>query len=352
MPNHKHMVGNIVDEIRSKSTTEEQKSFLTIEEHLKFVTAKLIDKKQVYNQFQEQLKTLLYQQRTAAASIMNSLFLKNECIKSTSDIHRQQLTFHFVILLVEHPKKKKELYSMIHEWNRRVSISTLCTIWEKQRPSKLLSENILFLLYNCECLSTHQADLDILISSYLPQIVILTGIGSLIGNLPLLPNYYWLSQKGTNSFGGVAMLIHHSIKCTIVYTVENFLLAEIDILSSKILVGAVYVPPNKQPPFEHFSRLNGKEFYVFGDFNAKHSLWSCETNNTSGSELKEIDGKDGMYPSEDKLGPISLLPNLGKWFEFERCIHEQIQAWCKDKRIYTDEQSGFTPNRRLKSRIL
>ncbi|CAF4111994.1 unnamed protein product [Rotaria magnacalcarata] len=262
------------------------------------------------------------------------------------------IDFSFCNTFSRTSQEKKELYSMIHEWNRRVSISTLCTIWEKQRPSKLLSENILFLLYNCECLSTHQADLDILISSYLPHIVILTGIGSLIGNLPLLPNYYWLSQKGTNSFGGVAILIHHSIKCTIVYTVENFLLAEIDILSSKILVGAVYVPPNKQPPFEHFSRLNGKEFYVFGDFNAKHSLWSCETNNTSGSELKEMDGKDGMYPSEDKLGPISLLPNLGKWFEFERCIHEQIQAWCKDKRIYTDEQSGFTPNRRLKSRIL
>ncbi|CAF3439981.1 unnamed protein product [Rotaria socialis] len=59
---------------------------------------------------------------------------------------------------------------------------------------------------------------------------------------------------------------------------------------------------------------------------------------------------DGMYPSEDKLRPISLLPNLGKWFE--RCIHEQIQAWCKDKGIYTDEQSGFTPNRHLQSRIL
>ncbi|CAF1305904.1 unnamed protein product [Rotaria sp. Silwood1] len=60
--------------------------------------------------------------------------------------------------------------------------------------------------------------------------------------------------------------------------------------------------------------------------------------------------KDGMYPTEDKLRPISLLPNLGKWFE--RCIHEQIQEWCKDKGIYTDEQSGFTPNRRLQSRIL
>ncbi|CAF3901329.1 unnamed protein product [Rotaria sp. Silwood1] len=189
---------------------------------------------------------------------------------------------------------------MIDEWNSRVSISNLCTIWKKQRPPNSLSENLLFLLYNCECLSTHQADLDILLSSYLPQIVILTGVGSLIRNLPLLPNYYWLSQKGTNSFGGVAILIHHSLKSAIVYTDENFLLAEIDILSSKILVGAVYVPPNKQLPFEHFSRLNGKEFYLFGDFNAKHSLWSCETNNTSGSALKEWmerNGWEGIFPT-------------------------------------------------------
>ncbi|CAF4962891.1 unnamed protein product, partial [Rotaria socialis] len=72
-----NMVGNIVNEIRSKSTTEEeQKTFLTIEEHLKLMTAKLIDKKQVYNQFQEQLKVLTYQQRNAATSIMNSLFSK------------------------------------------------------------------------------------------------------------------------------------------------------------------------------------------------------------------------------------------------------------------------------------
>ncbi|CAM2699256.1 unnamed protein product [Rotaria socialis] len=51
---------------------------------------------------------------------------------------------------------------------------------------------------------------------------------------------------------------------------------------------------------------------------------------------------------------ISLARNVNKrrrkWFE--RCIHEQIQAWCKDKGIYTDEQSGFTPNRHLQSRIL
>ena len=60
--------------------------------------------------------------------------------------------------------------------------------------------------------------------------------------------------------------------------------------------------------------------------------------------------KDGIYPDETKLRPISLLSNLGKWFE--RCVHEQIQDWCKESGIFYDEQSGLTPNRRLQTRIL
>jgi hypothetical protein len=32
--------------------------------------------------------------------------------------------------------------------------------------------------------------------------------------------------------------------------------------------------------------------------------------------------KDGIYPSENRLRPISLLPNLSKLFE--RCIHSKI----------------------------
>ena len=42
--------------------------------------------------------------------------------------------------------------------------------------------------------------------------------------------------------------------------------------------------------------------------------------------------------------------SIGKWFE--RCIHEQIQNWCQMQSIFTDEQSGFRPNRRLQTRIL
>ncbi|CAF1301594.1 unnamed protein product [Didymodactylos carnosus] len=49
--------------------------------------------------------------------------------------------------------------------------------------------------------------------------------------------------------------------------------------------------------------------------------------------------KDGMYPVVNKLRPISLLSNFGKWFE--RVIHNRILRWYKGMDICVDEQSGF-----------
>ena len=60
--------------------------------------------------------------------------------------------------------------------------------------------------------------------------------------------------------------------------------------------------------------------------------------------------KDGLYPTEGKLRPISLLPNIAKWFE--RIIHKRILDWCHEQNIHVDEQSGFTKGRRLQTRIL
>ncbi|CAF2032508.1 unnamed protein product [Rotaria magnacalcarata] len=60
--------------------------------------------------------------------------------------------------------------------------------------------------------------------------------------------------------------------------------------------------------------------------------------------------KDGAYPTVDKLRPISILSNIGKCFE--RIIHARILKWCRDKGIFIDEQSGFTSERRLQTRIL
>ena len=60
--------------------------------------------------------------------------------------------------------------------------------------------------------------------------------------------------------------------------------------------------------------------------------------------------KEGLYPSKNKLRPISLLPNLAKWFE--RVVHRRILGWCHEKNIAVDEQSGFMQGRRLQTRIL
>lgn len=60
--------------------------------------------------------------------------------------------------------------------------------------------------------------------------------------------------------------------------------------------------------------------------------------------------KDGLFPTENKLRPISLLPNIGKWYE--RIIHSRIIKWCDQQNVYVDEQSGFMSNRRLQTRII
>ncbi|CAM4834808.1 unnamed protein product, partial [Rotaria magnacalcarata] len=60
--------------------------------------------------------------------------------------------------------------------------------------------------------------------------------------------------------------------------------------------------------------------------------------------------KEGMYPTVKKLRTISLISNIGKLFE--KIIHKRILKWCKEKGIYIDEQSSFTPERRLQTRIL
>ncbi|CAM4908212.1 unnamed protein product [Rotaria socialis] len=60
--------------------------------------------------------------------------------------------------------------------------------------------------------------------------------------------------------------------------------------------------------------------------------------------------KEGAFPTEDRLRSISLLPNLSKIFE--KIVAKRIEKWCKDQGVYVDEQSGFTANRRLQTRIV
>jgi hypothetical protein len=181
--------------------------------------------------------------------------------------------------------EKKILKEIWTEWNSRISDFDICKQWKKERPATE-DESLNILLFNIQCLSTHIADLDFLIATYTPQICILTGVGSKIKNPPHIPFYNWICQEGTNSFGGVAMIIHNSLKTKIVSQASNFILIEVTVLSESVLIGAIYVPPSSGIPFNLLESHVSKNFYIFGDYNAKHSDWMCSTNNTSGNELK------------------------------------------------------------------
>jgi hypothetical protein len=182
-------------------------------------------------------------------------------------------------------KEKNILKKMFSEWNNRISDFDICKQWKKE---KLVTEYepLNILLFNIQCLSTHIPDLDILIAKFTPQICILTGVSIQIKKPPNIPFYNWICQEGTNSYGGVAMIIHNALKTKIILQVPNYILIELSILSESILIGAIYVPPKNYIPFNLLGNHLSKNFYIFGDFNAKHQQWMCSSNNTSGNELK------------------------------------------------------------------
>ncbi|CAF4341313.1 unnamed protein product [Didymodactylos carnosus] len=49
------------------------------------------------------------------------------------------------------------------------------------------------------------------------------------------------------------------------------------ILNEKLYISGVNSPPKILPPFELFEKHKDKDIYLFGDYNAKHSNWNCET---------------------------------------------------------------------------
>ncbi|UJR06879.1 hypothetical protein I4U23_011168 [Adineta vaga] len=122
----------------------------------------------------------------------------------------------------------------------------------------------------------------------------------MVNKLPYILNYYWHSQKGTNSFGGVAILLHSSLKSKIIDKTEHFLAIELELGQEEILLESVYVPPDEEIPTKTFEIFRDKIFFLFGDFNAKHIIWGCKINNSNGIKMKEwLEQNDyeGIFPT-------------------------------------------------------
>jgi hypothetical protein len=137
--------------------------------------------------------------------------------------------------------EKRLLKDIVIEWNSRTSISDMCKHWKKERPIQS-SNNLLFLVYNVRGLNTHLTDVDILLSTYRPQLCILTEIGAAIKNLPAFPGYNGIAQAGSNAFGGVAIYYNNILKCKVVERDINFLVVEMTVRNELIKIGAIYIP--------------------------------------------------------------------------------------------------------------
>ncbi len=160
--------------------------------------------------------------------------------------------------------------------------------------SQTSSENLSVLLWNCEGLSTRLSDFHFLLISHCPLIFTLTGVGKQVRALQPVPNYKWFSQEGSNSFGGVAILVHQKLNCAVEDKGQNFLLLKFEILKQNTYIAGVYIPPNSTPHFDMFDKHKDKNVYIFGDFNSKHANWNCEKSNVSGNRLNEWLEESGL----------------------------------------------------------
>ena len=157
--------------------------------------------------------------------------------------------------------------------------------------------------------------MNIFISTYNPHVCTLTEIGkTAVNTKPCFPNYYIIMQEGTNAFGGVAIIIHKTIKYKEIMKDSNFILVELETTPEPSLIGAVYVSPGKNPPFHVFTKCRNKPFYIFGDFNAKHPEWGCEIANSSGNLIVtwlELTGTEMIIPDSPTSRRSSAIIDFG-----------------------------------------
>ncbi|CAF3875077.1 unnamed protein product [Rotaria sp. Silwood1] len=157
----------------------------------------------------------------------------------------------------------------------------------------------------------------------------------------------WNTREGTNAFGGVAILCHSSIKYKEICREKKFILIQIETIPERTLIGAVYVPPGKSPPLHLFSKCRNKPFFIFGDFNAKHSSWDCETNNDSGNQIAswlEQTGNSMILPNKSTSRRSNSIIDFGLTHDASGWITEVLDEGTSDHYPILIQSSLFVEN--------
>lgn len=140
-----------------------------------------------------------------------------------------------------------------------------------------------------------QTELQSLINSKTPDIVCLQETFLNQQNKMYIAGYNTYRLDRDTHGGGVAVIVRKGIKHRLTNgantkCIEN-LSIEVMIRNSTIIITSAYYPPKYHTTFSEDIKkcLNqNKEFFIFGDLNAKHSAWNCVKNNRAGTDLNNL----------------------------------------------------------------
>jgi hypothetical protein len=99
-------------------------------------------------------------------------------------------------------------------------------------------------------------------------------------------DYVNFISPGTNSWGGVVVLVHRSIHCSLVFSSPNFLVLDVLLSSSTLRILSVYSPPSESVPLPFFHQYRTANTIIVGDFNAHSPRWNCARTNRDGRLLE------------------------------------------------------------------
>lgn len=109
-----------------------------------------------------------------------------------------------------------------------------------------------------------------------------------------LNNYIVYRNDRTEPGGGVAIAIKKTIQHDLLPLIKTSYIENVSIsikLKNKnIAISSVY-SPNYRASFETDIKkitYSNKEFLIFGDFNARHNVWNCKSNNKAGKALHKL----------------------------------------------------------------
>ena len=144
--------------------------------------------------------------------------------------------------------------------------------------------------WNVKGYTNNYNELLILIKQHSPKIIALQETHIISStNLPIPINYNLISLNTTNSYGGVALLIHNSIQYNPIILQNDFDAIGIEITSKqKFSLLCCYIQPNRNfsnQNLENVLNNSNNSTIVCGDFNSWHQKWGSPRSNKRGNIL-------------------------------------------------------------------